>query len=219
MTARPDPGQRRNVVRRMAAAELDATARVLAEAFHEEPVMAWVIPDETSRLDRLTRIFSLYVHRFWWRQGEGYVAAPLVGAAMWLPPGAWKPGFLTQISMLPGSVRSLRQDFLRMGRIDSFIEKKHPEEPHWYLNAMGVVATHQGQGHGTALMRPILERCDREQTPAYLETATAGGVRLYQRNGFEVVEETRATNDGPLIFRMWREPATRAKSSTPTQRG
>ncbi len=38
-------------------------------------------------------------------------------------------------------------------------------------------------------MRPVLDRCDAEDRPAYLETAGIGNVQLYQRHGFEVVEE------------------------------
>ena len=35
-------------------------------------------------------------------------------------------------------------------------------------------------------MRPILERCDRERIPAYLESSKERNVPLYERNGFRV---------------------------------
>jgi hypothetical protein len=38
-------------------------------------------------------------------------------------------------------------------------------------------------------MEPVLEICDRDGVPAYLETAVARNVLLYERAGFEVVEE------------------------------
>ena len=67
--------------------------------------------------------------------------------------------------------------------------RHHLPEPHFYLSALGVDPARQGSGVGTALMRPVLERCDRDGTPAYLETAVARNVLLYERLGFEVVDE------------------------------
>jgi GNAT superfamily N-acetyltransferase len=64
----------------------------------------------------------------------------------------------------------------------------------------------QGRGYGTALLRPVLERCDADGVPAYLESSTPRGRALYDRNGFEVVEECRFAHDGPPVWRMWREP-------------
>jgi GNAT superfamily N-acetyltransferase len=65
----------------------------------------------------------------------------------------------------------------------------HVPEPHYYLSALGVEPGRQGQGVGTALMRPVLDRCDRDRIPAYLETATERNLPLYQRYGFSIVEE------------------------------
>jgi GNAT superfamily N-acetyltransferase len=66
---------------------------------------------------------------------------------------------------------------------------RHVPSPHFYLSALGVDPHRQGEGTGTALMQPILDRCDREGLPAYLETAVARNVLLYERLGFAVVEE------------------------------
>jgi GNAT superfamily N-acetyltransferase len=69
-----------------------------------------------------------------------------------------------------------------------------------------VATAWQGRGFGAALLRPILERCDAEQVPAYLEASTPRNRALYERHGFKVVEECRYASDGPPMWRMWREP-------------
>jgi hypothetical protein len=56
-------------------------------------------------------------------------------------------------------------------------------------------------------MRPVLERCDRDRVPAYLEASSPRNRALYERHGFEVMEECRYADDGPPLWRMWREPA------------
>jgi hypothetical protein len=53
----------------------------------------------------------------------------------------------------------------------------------------------------------VLERCDRDGVPAYLESSKERNVVLYERHGFRVVEQLRLPKDGPPIWRMWREPA------------
>jgi ribosomal protein S18 acetylase RimI-like enzyme len=169
--------------------------------------MAWVLPSDAKRLERLERVFALSISRIWLPWDECYVWERRIGAAMWMPPGTWKLSPLAQLGMLPAMARAVRGDLPRVVKLDSFVEKGHPDEPpHWYLNAMGVTPDWQGRGIGTALMRPVLQRCDAKSVPAYLETSTTRGCALYERNGFEVVEECRVAADAPPIWRMWRKP-------------
>ena len=64
----------------------------------------------------------------------------------------------------------------------------------------------QGQGIGSACMRPILERADAEAMPCYLESSCERNVPLYERNGFRVTEVVDLPDDGPAIWLMWRAP-------------
>lgn len=197
----------RGDVRKMTAADGDAIARVMAEAFYDDPLMAWTLPRDAKRFQRLESIFALSISRIWLPQDECYVSEQRIGAAMWMPPGTWKLSPLAQLRLIPAMARAAWSDLPRVVKLDSFVEKRHPHEPpSWYLNAMGVTPDWQGRGIGTALMRPVLERCDADRVPAYLETSTTRGRALYERTGFEVVEECRVADDAPPIWRMWRKP-------------
>jgi GNAT superfamily N-acetyltransferase len=94
-----------------------------------------------------------------------------------------------------------------MMRALTTLESDHPETPHYYLPIVGVEPDRQGRGIGTALMRPILDRCDQTATPAYLEATTPRNRACYLRQGFEVTEEFRFPKEGPPAWRMWREPS------------
>jgi GNAT superfamily N-acetyltransferase len=83
--------------------------------------------------------------------------------------------------------------------------KVHPREPHWYLFAVGVVPEATGQGRGSALLEPVLARCDADGVPAYLEASTADNARLYARLGFEPLDELEML-PGLLVRPMRREP-------------
>jgi GNAT superfamily N-acetyltransferase len=65
---------------------------------------------------------------------------------------------------------------------------------------------HQGKGIGTQLMRPLLDRCDAEHMPAYLESTDIRNNPLYERLGYKVTEVLDVPHSGPRIWCMWREP-------------
>ena len=90
------------------------------------------------------------------------------------------------------------------------MESKHPRQPHWYLATLGTAVEQQGKGVGSALMRPVLEHCDAEGIPCYLESSKERNVPFYRRHGFEVVEEVPLPGDGPMLWTMWREPTAPA---------
>jgi GNAT superfamily N-acetyltransferase len=194
-------------VRKMTMAEIKPVARALAQAFYDDPHFRWFVRDDAKRMQRLERGFATFMGRVWLRQDEAYTHERLIGAALWMPPNTWHLGPLAQLLLLPAIVRDLRADTPRLLKALTFIEKKHPREPgHWYLPIIGVASAWQGRGYGAALLRPVLERCDVDRMPAYLEASTPRNLALYERNGFEAVEECRYASNGPPLWRMWREP-------------
>lgn len=123
-----------------------------------------------------------------------------------MPPGTWHISMLTQLMMLPRVALITKGDLPRLVRTLNVIEGKHPHRRHYYLPVIGIVPEWQGRGFGSALLRPMLERCDQEGLPAYLEASSPRNRALYERHGFKVVEEIRVADDSPLMWRMWREP-------------
>jgi GNAT superfamily N-acetyltransferase len=86
------------------------------------------------------------------------------------------------------------------------MERHHPTEPHWYLEVLGTDPSMQGRGVGAAVLAPVLERCDRDGLPAYLESSKAENVPWYERHGFAVVAELRARAGAPPSWTMRRDP-------------
>jgi GNAT superfamily N-acetyltransferase len=194
-------------IRKITGAEIQPVARTLAEAFYDDPHFRWFVRDDAKRMQALERGFSTFIKRIWLRPDEGYAHERLIGAALWMPPDTWHTSPLAQLLLLPAIVRNLRGDTPRLLKALTFIEKKHPAEPkHWYLPIIGITPAWQGRGYGAALLRVVLDRCDTDSTPAYLEASSDLSRGLYERHGFETVEECRYAEDGPPLWRMWREP-------------
>ena len=193
-------------VRRAKSHELDSLAAVLGRAFYDDPVFSWLINDDGRRLRLLQRGFRLYLRRLWFAQDECYTTENVVGAAVWLLPGQWKVGVFDQLRLLPSMLAINGRLLPRMLRAFAATESNHPVEPHYYGQAGGVEPEWQGRGLGAALMRPVLERCDDEKLPAYLEASSPRSRALYERHGFEVTEQFSVGPGSPPVWRMWRTP-------------
>jgi GNAT superfamily N-acetyltransferase len=198
-------------VRKADAADVRETANALARAFYDDPVMNWFFPNN-RRMRRLEQGFTVFLDGIYLRYGETYTIDGRAGGALWAPPGKWHVGPLGQLRLLPRMTGAFGRDLPKLMRGITFIESKHPHEPHYYLAVLGVEPESQGRGLGGALMRPVLERCDRERMAAYLEASSERSRALYLRNGFEVVEEIHLPGGGPPAWRMWREPRPKAEA-------
>ena len=73
-------------------------------------------------------------------------------------------------------------------------------------SVVGVEPDRQRAGIGSALLAPIVERCDRDFVPAYLESSREDNLAFYHRLGFEVTGRIDLPGGGPPIWPMWRAP-------------
>ena len=96
---------------------------------------------------------------------------------------------------------------MRFARLGGELGKRHPEEPHAYLAALGVSPAFSGQGVGSALVQAGTVRADAAQQLCYLETFSEQNVRFYERHGFEVTSSGDVLiPGGPPFWFMKRVP-------------
>jgi len=188
-------------------ADATALSRSLAAAFDDDPIMEWMLPrDLRNRGERHRKFHELALRKLHLPHGEVYTTEGLEAAAEWDPPNQWRLGLWGQLKVLPAFIRTLGS---RMGPVMSgltMIEKHHPKEPHYYLEVLGTQKDRQSEGVGSAMISTMLERCDEEGLPAYLESSKESNIAFYRRHGFEVTEEFHLPDDGPPLWRMWRAP-------------
>jgi GNAT superfamily N-acetyltransferase len=196
------------IVRTAAATERALTADVLAQAFIDDPAMAYLFPDAAGRADRLARFFTTITRvdttTEHWTLALDITGNP-VAATLWRPPGAWVTPVSAMLRLLPQLITTFRTGLPRALALQSVLEAHHPKAPHWYLQFAGCVPTAQGKGYGGAAIRERLARCDATGMPAALETATPSNLGLYQSLGF-VITDTHDVRNGPTFWNMWRDP-------------
>ncbi len=193
------------VVRRAVPSDAEVLSASLARAFDDDPVMSWMFPDEEARARRLPRMFRAMFTHIGLPRGEVYTTGDLAGAALWVPPGTWPFTRREQLRLLPSTMGGLGRRVLTAARFELMLEARHPRQPHWYLSILGTDPARQGKGVGSALLRPVLERCDTEGLPAYLESSKEQNIAFYARHGFEVTGEL-SIEQTPSVWGMWRPP-------------
>jgi GNAT superfamily N-acetyltransferase len=173
--------------------EISELAGVLARAFVHDPFYSYLAGDAPERTQRMRDGWNGILRFGSAGLKHTYTTDDRAGVAIWLPPGYRGPSMLDSLRQMPALARLAGWRRLRtVGDAVAALEERrhhHIPQPHFYLSALGVEPTRQGEGTGTALVQPVLDRCDREGIPAYLETAAARNVLLYERLGFDVVEE------------------------------
>jgi GNAT superfamily N-acetyltransferase len=197
----------------LAGVALDQAADVAVRAFDDDPFFSYLFPRTAQRhrsvglLHRavISHLGSIAVTR------TALVDGRVAGVAIWVPPGKWPYPPRIQVRQVFGALRAFLPDvgsLGRGGRILRVVEQAHPKVPQWYLQLLMVDPDVQRQGIGGLLQAPILERCDREGLPAWLETQKEENLAYYQRFGFELVTEHHPVEDGPSMWSLRREPAT-----------
>jgi GNAT superfamily N-acetyltransferase len=134
--------------------------------------------------------------------GTAFGSRDFTGVALWLDPETGPDeeeiGRLVEESVAAEKRADFAAVIEQMGGF-------HPQEPHWYLPFVAVDPTRQGGGLGTALLGPILARCDAERKPAYLESTNPRNQTLYERLGFRALGKIRAGQCPPIVP-MLRQP-------------
>ncbi|MGW7566620.1 GNAT family N-acetyltransferase [Streptomyces tendae] len=195
------------VIRTAGEDDRDLVVRLLDEAFQDDPVSSWVFPGEEYRRRTHHRLMAAFADAVF---ADGRVDLTEDGAAcaLWLPvPADEQPA----AEDVPAQIReAVDPENERVELIARLTDGIHPTgRAHEYLWMIGVVPGRQGEGLGTALVESVLDRCDREGLPAYLEASSARGKVLYERLGFEFTGRALDLPDGPRMWPMWREPRTR----------
>ncbi|WP_422746246.1 GNAT family N-acetyltransferase [Mycobacterium sp. WMMD1722] len=196
-------------VRPAARTDIGGLSRVLARAFQDDPVMAWMMPDGRRRARGLPRMFATMVRHHFLGGGGCEVAEQgnrTGAAALWDPPGRWKQSRREEMLMLPAFLLAMGARSVRGQQLTELMKQHHPEEPHWYLAVIGSDPTVRGAGFGNALMRSRLDRVDAEHAPAYLESSNPDNIPYYLRFGFEITGEIVLPDGGPVMTAMWRAP-------------
>ena len=199
-----DFGPPRPIVREPHSGERKRLLEVMGRAFFDDPVSMYLFPDDRKREPGFAAFTGLAIDAF---GASGLVLTndAVQGAAVWQRPSPERPSTFGQLRMGLRMFWIARRRFPEAARLGEFMSKHHLRDPHYYLAALGTDPSHQRKGIGSALIQPVLERCDKERVTAYLQSSKRANSPVYNKHGFEVVEEIEVPG-GPKLWPMIREP-------------
>jgi len=196
-------------LRRATGSDRAGVTATLADAFAHDPMFQWIGgAGRNESMEPTLRPFFGALVKLVLRHDDHLVFTTEdgAGAAVWHAPNAWKLSNTDTLRALPAMLRSFTTRTPRMLRAFSASEKEHPHEEHYFLEAIGTRRDAQGTGVGSAVIAPMLDRCDAEGMPAYLQSSNVQNVPFYARHGFEVTGEIVLGKGAPTVTAMWRDP-------------
>jgi GNAT superfamily N-acetyltransferase len=190
-------------------------AAVFADAFVNDPVFRFLRPGRLRQQARLRTMFAVEMELYVLRNGGTlWTTSGYDGAVAELPPGAWEMPKTTTGKEALRWLWAFRSRLPRAIGVQKAMATRHIREPHFYVRTVGVRTAMQGQGVGSMLMQPTLEKADSAGLPTYIEASTERSAALYERLGFLHMGVFELPEGGPPVWPM-RRPAAAAHVNPP----
>ena len=198
-------------VRDLTEIDIAPAARALGDAFFDDPMQIYVLPDPEERAARSPGQFERLL-RFGMLFGTATTSAGEIrGACITQPPGA----DMTSERAIEAGVHEFgdvlgAEAFGRLGSCFEYLEANHRARvplPHWYVMVLGTERASHGRGVGSALLSDVAARADAAEVPLMLDTCTGRNVGFYRGHAFEVTDESVDPASGLRWWTMVRDVA------------
>jgi ribosomal protein S18 acetylase RimI-like enzyme len=192
--------------------EASQAARVLTRAFADDQAWRTIFPADAARAAAMPRLwravvgYSLRYGHVWTTPDVAGVACALGPRGSFVTPWREMRTWLRFSRLIAGLSFESRRSFLSVALTIDRLHRQAMPGPHEYLWALGVDASRQGAGTGSALVSAFVARADEARLPAYLETETERNVSFYCRHGFDVLREERVLGGRLRVWAMTRPP-------------
>jgi hypothetical protein len=187
--------------RELRLADVRRATQVIAQAFVNDPLFAYILPLRRTRIRTLQKSFRAYgTINIQNRRGFG-VGEPLVGIAFWLEPEIPDVSIYVKSTVL---FIPLRLTLYPIGyfwvkgiiKQTDLLHQKYARKPHYYLDNIAVLPGEQGKSISSRLIRPFLDKADENKLSVYTDTVTWKNVSLYEHFGCKCMEECAVKNTG-----------------------
>jgi GNAT superfamily N-acetyltransferase len=189
-------------------AEYDRVVATIVDAFHRDPLWAWICPDPLRRREQHAEIFGLYVESALPNEGVWMADGRGSAVAVFTPPGLPELNERAEARLEP----LIRE---RLGRhapavletFERFEAATPADRSFFYLSFLATDPASRGHGIGMGLLAELVEHADRAGEPTYLESTNPDNNPRYRRLGFEARGRFATPDDLHTVTTMWRDPA------------
>ncbi len=188
---------------------IDKCAKTISQAFFDDPLMSWLLPNTISEHSRLALITS------WIRYAKIY------GLAITTPeceavglrklPGDLSYSYwrLFRSGMIKTPQLVNKELFQRFSDVEDYLVKQKNKlmgnTPFLYCWILGTHPNHRQQGYGSAICNYTFKKASALKVPCYLETVSDSAQKYHRRNGFKLLESCQLPGANFTIHHMMRE--------------
>lgn len=193
-------------VEKLRASDIDATARVLATAFVDNPCYSF-IHWRAARRERSMHAFfrrnlewHLPLDLTWVARDGGSERGDVLGTLTLEPPHGVPSPALRALrhwavpTLLEDGLETLRRLVLTDGEFKAEYQRMCGQQAYWHVHAVAVSPDHQGRGIGQAMLRTALDALTTlvRERPAQvvLSTQRERNLPFYQAQGFVLTHQT-----------------------------
>ena len=175
---------------------------ITTDAFSDDPFNRWLFGNPKA----MGGVFGALARHVYCDRGFAYTLGDEGAVMAMLPGGRMEPPVVAMPALYwsiighasPGAYRRVKRSVAAM-------EQAHPNFPHVYVFTIGVRRDKQGKGIGCKLMQPILDHCDANGLPIYLENSNPANGAFYEACGFARAGAIDVGEDAPQLTPMLRK--------------
>ena len=167
----------------------------------------WALPDD-GRVQRLTRWHELAAHRAV-ETRTAWVSEDVDSVALWSPPDG-----APDTAPLPADVReALARELPSLSAhrapvvtdTDRLVAAHLPGGPHWQLLQLATRPTARRRGLASAVLAPVLARCDHDGAPAAAVAWSWAAASYLRGEGFEVTAKLETADRAMPVWVVVRQ--------------
>lgn len=198
-------------IRALSKQDIPEGTAVLVASMKNNPNWQILFPDKASRRKAIKVLMQILLNDSvpFGKTYGAFINNKLAGVIVWHPPGTYELTFSRKLKAMPYLFKMMfiiPKHFGNFARFGEKLNKLHPQEPHWYLDAIGIAPEFQRHGLGSKLMNTVLSEIDDKKEDAYLETEIEPNVQWYSKKfRFEVFDEkVQVLPNGLYFYKMLR---------------
>jgi hypothetical protein len=189
--------------------QVEFVTEVLTQAFHNEPRVAYLLPEEVARRSVLPWFFRA-IARASQLCGKLYTTASPDAGILWVSPGRQSTfARVLRTEMQTANCNVPQAALRRWINLWTQMERVHrrlANRPHWYLAALGARSLTTAKAVSDVLLAPVLARADRDRLPCYVEVFHESLLPFYGEYGFQIVGAGQVPRGGLSFWAMMRTP-------------
>ncbi len=187
--------------------DLSQLVEVMIEAFWDDPEMNFLCRGDRKKREAFFLSFrNIFLKSMF--HSQVFTTEDKKAVACWVPPlqkqkSTWRSQTHLRDMLKSVEKTTIQKNILRL----KYLLRRNIPSDRYYLSTLAVSPSSQGKGMGSKILEPMLNFCDQENIPAYLNTSKEINLKFYKKHSFEVVKEYRVNKDLNIWF-MERPPTS-----------